>query len=271
MKTATQKSLFLPNVSAKKLSPTFFFVGFFLATITMKEHMAYALVIKHLYESLAAAVVFSVIALSAHVLLEPVFQKTYAATAQFKTTQSIGSELSFLTAPSNVTMSPSIAGLTGGAATGSTQVVIYTNASAGYTMTITASGTVAAMKADTTGGYINDYTPAAGFPDFNFVNNSSGQASEFGFTVSASTTADLAQKFKDNGSACNTSTLDTGSASCWTYASSTATSTIVRTTPTLGSGSTSTIIFHTNVPASPSPALTEDTYVATTTLTAVTN
>jgi len=234
--------------------------------------MTSTLVIKHLYESLAVTVVFCVIALSTHILLEPVFQEAYAATSQFTTTQSIGSEISFLTAPSNITMSPSIAGLTGGAATGSTQVVIYTNNSAGYTMTITASGTVAAMKANTTGGYINDYTPTAGFPDFNFVNNTAGQASEFGFTVSASTTADLAQKFKDNGSTCNTGAADTStSASCWTYATSTATTTIVTTAQTNNSGSTSTIFFHTNVPASPSPALTEDTYVATTTLTAVTN
>lgn len=234
--------------------------------------MASTILARNIYESLVVTMGFFLIALSTHILLEPVFQDAYAATAQFTATQSIGSELSFLTAPSNITMSPSIAGLTGGAATGSTQVVIYTNAASGYTMTIAASGTVHAMRANTTGGYINNYTPAsAGVPDFSFVNNTAGQASEFGFTISASTTADLAQKFRDNGSVCNTGASDTGSATCWTFASSTATSTIVRSTPTLASGSTSTIIFHTNVPASPSPVMTEDAYVATTTLTAVTN
>ena len=227
---------------------------------------------KVMFESIAATVAFGLIALSAHVLLEPIFQETYAATSQFTTTQTITSEISFLTAPSNITMSPAIAGLTGGAATGSTQVVIYTNNSTGYLMTITASGSPS-MRADTTGGFINDYTPAsAGVPDFSFVNNSSGQASEFGFTVSASNTADLAQKFLDNGSTCNTGSSDTsGINTCWTFASTTATTTIVTSAQTSNSGSTSTIFFHTNVPASPSPALTEDTYVATTTLTAVTN
>lgn len=227
---------------------------------------------KVIFESVAATVVFGLIALSAHTLLEPIFQETYAATSQFTTTQTITSEISFLTAPSNITMSPAIAGLTGGAATGSTQVVIYTNNNTGYTMTITASGSPS-MRADTTGGFINDYTPAsAGVPDFSFVNNSSAQPAEFGFTVSASTTADLAQKFKDNGSTCNTGATDTnGTNSCWTFASTTATSTIVTTAQTGASGSTSTILFHTNVPASPNPALAEDNYVATTTLTAVTN
>ena len=227
---------------------------------------------KILIESIAATLVFAVVALMGHMILEPLVSKAQSASSQFTTKQTIGAEISFLTNASNVVLSPAIGGITGGAATGSTQVVVYTNNSTGYTMTIQASGTVAAMKADSSSSTISNYTPAGNFPDFNWVNNSTGQAAEFGFTVSASTTGDLAQKFLDNGSTCNTGSSDTsGANTCWTYASSTATSTIATTGATLTSGSTSTIFLHTNVPANPSPSLTNGTYTATTTLTATTN
>lgn len=228
---------------------------------------------KVLFESIAATLVFAVVALLGHMVLEPLVSKAQSASSQFTTKQTIGAEISFLTAASNVVLSPAIGGITGGAATGSTQVVVYTNNSTGYTMTIQASGTVAAMKADNSSSTISNYSPAGNVPDFNWVNNSTGQAAEFGFTVSASTTLDLAQKFLDNGSACNIAAgSDTsGANTCWTYASSTATSTIATTAATLTSGSTSTIFLHTNVPANPSPSLTNGTYTATTTLTATTN
>lgn len=228
---------------------------------------------KIFFESVAATLIFALIAVVSFAALEPVIGYAQSATSQFTTKQTITAELSFLTAASNIVLSPSIAGITGGAASGTTQVVVFTNNSTGYTMTITASGTVAAMRGDTaTTSYINDYTPAAGLPDFTFVPNSTGQPAEFGFTVSASSTADLALKFKDNGSACNAGSADTGGATtCWTYASSTATTTMVTTGPTSSSGSTSTIFMHTNVPAGPNPALPEDVYTATTTLTATAN
>ena len=229
---------------------------------------------KIFFESVAATLIFALIALVSYAALEPIISHAQTATSQFTTKQTITAELSFLTAASNIVLSPSIAGITGGAASGTTQVVVFTNNNTGYTMTITASGTVAAMRGDTaTTSYINDYTPAAGVPDFTFVPNSTAQAAEFGFTVSASTTADLALKFKDNGSACGgAGTLDTGGATtCWTYASSTATTTMVTTGATTAGGSTSTIFMHTNVPSSPNPALPEDVYTATTTLTATAN
>ncbi len=188
---------------------------------------------------------------------------------QFTITQTITSEISFVTTTNDVTMSGSIAGLTGGVAYGSTTVRIFTNDNSGFTATIKAS-TSPAMDGNTTSGTIADYTPAvAGVPDFAY---SVPTGEEFGFTVVASNTPDMARKFKDNGAVCNdpAATLDTNtSATCWMGLSTTATSTLVTSTFTAASGATSTLVFRTTVNSGSS--LPEDTYVATTTITATTN
>ncbi len=198
-------------------------------------------------------------------IIEPAI--TRAVEDQFTITQVITSEISFITPTSDVTMG-SIAGLTGGVSYGSTTVRIFTNDSAGFTATVKASGSPA-MQGNTQAGTIADYTPAiAGVPDYAY---SVPTGEEFGFTVSASTTSHLAQKFLDNGSnTCNTGSADTNtSATCWMGLSTTATSTLVTNTFTAASGSTSTMIFRTTVNSGSS--LPEDTYTATTTITATTN
>lgn len=202
---------------------------------------------------------------SAFLFFEPTLGR--AIEDQFTITQTITSEISFSTTASDVTMNSSIGGLTGGVSNGTTTVVVLTNDSAGYTMTIKASSSPA-MQGNSQGGTISDYTSSsASIPDFSYSVPSSA---EFGYSVSASTTADLAQKFLDNGSTCNTGSSDTsGAASCWFGLSTTATSTILRTSETSASGSTSSIYFKLTVNSG--TALPEDTYVATTTLTATTN
>jgi hypothetical protein len=164
-------------------------------------------------------------------------------------------------------MSGTLAGLTGGTSFGTTSVRVLTNDSAGYTMTIKASSSPA-MQGQTQGGTIADYTPTvAGRPDFAFAVPT---GEEFAYTVSASTTSDLAQKFLDNGTICNTGAVDTsGPSSCWYGLSTTATSTIVRATATPISGATTTISFRVLINSGSS--VPEDTYVATTTLTVTTN
>jgi len=168
-----------------------------------------------LFVTLAAAFVF--------VVVEPAL--IAAVEDQFKVSQTVTAEIAFTTSAADVTMNGSIPGITGGTAYGTTTVVVTTNNNSGYTMTITASSSPA-MQGEAQGGTIADYTPAsAGVPDFTF---SVPTGSEFGYSVSASTTADLAQKFLDNGTTCNTGALDTsGNASCWTGLSTVATSTIV--------------------------------------------
>lgn len=197
-------------------------------------------------------------------VLEP--QLANAVEDQFTITQDVTGEISFLTPATDITLA-SIPGLTGGTSSGQTQVVVLTNDSSGYTMTIKASGTPA-MQGISQGGTIADYTSAsASIPDYTY---SVPSGAEFAYSVSASTTADLAQKFLDNGSnTCNTGSADTsGSTSCWYGLSTTATSTINRTSETAASGATTTIFFQLTIAGG---AVPEDTYRATTTLTATAN
>ena len=98
------------------------------------------------------------------VILEPAI--SWAIGDQFIVTQEITSEISFLTAPLDVTMTPTIAGITGGTANGGTQVVVYTNDSSGYNMTLTASSS-AGMVGNSQGGTIPTLSSTtAGVPDF---------------------------------------------------------------------------------------------------------
>jgi hypothetical protein len=230
------------------------------------KHIATAL-----RDAIVATLVVSLVGYASYLLLEPIASFGQSVQDQFVVSQLIGSEISFLTTAADVTLS-TIGGITGGTSEGQTNVRVYTNDAAGFTMTITASNSPAMVGASQ-GGVIADYTPAAAnVPDFTFASTTSGQQAEFGYSVSASTTGNLAQKFRDNGSACNTGALDTsGKTSCWYNLSTTGTSTLVTTAPTEISGASSTLFFRVNVPPNPSPALPEDTYYATSTLTATVN
>ncbi len=187
---------------------------------------------------------------------------------QFIVTQVVTSEISFLTTANDVTMSPSLAGITGGTSNGQTQVVVSTNDPSGYNMTLKASSS-AAMQGNTQGGEIPDYTPSTPtVPDFAF--SVAANTAEMGYTVEASTTADLDQSFKDNGSACDVGAADAVDA-CWLNASTTNETIVNRATETSVSGSTTTVKFRITINSSPSPLIPADTYVATTTLTATIN
>lgn len=183
--------------------------------------------------------------------------------------QTITSEISFITPTSDVTMTPSLAGITGGTSFGSTTVSVLTNNNLGYNMTLTASSSVG-MIGNGNGGNIPAYVPASGItPDFTFTNSPSNSA-HFGYSVNASTTSDLSTAFLDNGSVCGSGAAD-AVGNCWINASTSARQIINRATATSASGATTTIVFRVSIPASPVPSITQDTYVATTTLTAVVN
>ena len=183
--------------------------------------------------------------------------------------QTVLSEVSFAVPASNVSLGPSLGGTAGGTANGGTQVVVKTNDHLGYTMTIAASSSLGMIGNGSSNDVIPAYVPAAtGVPDFAFT--VPANRARFGYTVEASTTADLDQRFKDDGVSCDTGSGDTAGA-CWLNASTTAVTIVNRSSQTPLSGATTTLKFRVVINPSPSPVLLNDTYVATTTLTATAN
>ena len=199
---------------------------------------------------------------------EPTLSSATSNPHDFTVSQTITNEVSFLVEAGDVTMVSSIAGLTGGYATGTTVASVNTNNTTGYTMTLSFS-TTTAMPASSTAA-INNYTPAvANVPDFQWVNNASGGAAEFGYTVRASTSSEVDPSFMSNGTdTCNTGSTESDDR-CWLNPSTTPERIIYSSAQ--NSNSTTTIKFKVAVPSNPSPALPSATYVATGTLTATTN
>jgi hypothetical protein len=209
------------------------------------------------------------IVLASFFMLEPAVSRAQAVDT-FEITQQITAEISFDAAVNDVVMSPTIAGgITGGTSNGATQVVVNTNNSAGYNMTIAFSSTTA-MILDGGGGVINNYAPASTTnPDYTFANETFAQ---FGYTVVASTSADLDPSFRDNGSnACGGASVGNTANTCWFDPDDTAEVIINTTSETALSGSTSTVAFRVNVPSNPSPVVPTGFYTATATLTATVN
>lgn len=196
-----------------------------------------------------------------------------AITSNFTVTQQITNEISFVATTSATTMVGSIAGLTGGYATGTNVTVVNTNNPTGYSMTMffptTTSGR--AMQASST-AYIDDYLPVGGVAtstDFAWIDPTAGTAARFGYTVGASSTAQLSAYFRNNGSVCNNTAGGDVADRCWARPSTSPMTIISSSAPS--SSSTTTIKFKVAVPSNPSPALPATYYYATGTLTAFTN
>ncbi len=138
-----------------------------------------------------------------------------------------------ISSPTDLVMS-SMAGLSGGSSEGTMSWVVTTDNTAGYTMSI-ASSTTPAMKSAVDS--LADYTPAGSDPDFNF--NNASTSSSFGFSPEGSETI---SRFKDNGSVCNTGTLETTD-KCWDGLSTTPKVVAGNNTSNIPSGSTATVRF----------------------------
>ena len=209
------------------------------------------------------------------ILLEPTVSRSQI-NDDFTVTQTINTALAFLVNPNDVDMDASIDGLTGGSAYGTTTTRIRTNNAAGYTMTIQFSSTTAMIR-NGGGGRINNYLYSTGTASYPTGFDVTPVNAQFGFTVNASTTADISTVFTDNGAGvCGTGNNGNFTfANCWRGASSTdetfETELLNTSGPTAASGSTSTIHFRVTLPPNPTPAVPNGTYVATATLTATEN
>ena len=163
-----------------------------------------------------------------------------------------------LTGAENVTLSPSIPGVTGGVSNGSTTVTVVTDSASGYELTIT-TASEPALQSDL--DTIADYAPAGANPDFTFTTDASD--SHFGYSPHG---VDTASRFLDNGAACNLGSGNTLGA-CWDGLSTTTETIALATGGNHPLGATTTIYFRVGVGGS--ALQTGGTYVATTTITAL--
>jgi hypothetical protein len=153
------------------------------------------------------------------------------------------------TPASDVTMTPSIAGLSGGTANGTTSLTVTTDNFAGYEISLKAS-TSPALKSSSDS--FDDYVPAGSPPDYNFTFGSS--ASVFGYNVFGN---DIYQMFKNNGSVCNAGTNITNQ-KCWKGFATTSYMAVQGTTNNQPSGTQTSILLKAG--SGSSAYLTEGTY-----------
>ena len=219
--------------------------------------------------SLRLGAIGTLILAASFITIEPTVSLGASATSQFTISQTVNAEIAFATAASNVVMSPSLGGITGGTAMGATSLAVTTNDLTGYTMTIQASSSVGMIGTASSTNNIPAYVSSTpGIPDFTFT--APLHSARFGYNVNATTSSDVAPLFRNNGSTCNSGST-TNSSNCWLAATTTAVTIINRNSPTPTTGATTTLTFQVQITSNPSPIIPNDTYIATTTLTATSN
>lgn len=160
-----------------------------------------------------------------------------------------------LSSATDVTMAPSIPGVTGGTANGSTTVTAITDSTSGYQLTIQSSDTPSMQSGVNT---IADYTPG-GDPDYTFTTGAAD--SHFGYSPFGD---DITQAFRDNGNACNAGSNNTAEA-CWDGLSTTPAIIAESVSANNPLGTDTTVYFRVGVGSSVLQA--PGIYTATTTLT----
>lgn len=119
----------------------------------------------------------------------------------------IGSGTISMSYPSTVSLTPSFKTNEGGQGNGDFNVSVITDNTGGYSLSIKANSSPALSSSNDS--FSNYSSSVYGTPDFNWSNSASD--SRFGFTPEG---GDIVQKYKDNGTACNSGALDT-SERCW--------------------------------------------------------
>lgn len=161
-----------------------------------------------------------------------------------------------LSAVADVTMAPAIGGVSGGTATGSTEVTATTDNRAGYSLSIQAENNPAMVS----GAYtIADYIPA-GDPDFTF--STGATESHFGYSPEGD---DIVERFTDNGGICNNGAGSDTTDRCWDGLTTSPVGIAAGGGANHPDGATTTVKFQVGVGGSVNQE--PGTYVATTTLT----
>jgi len=155
----------------------------------------------------------------------------------------------------DVTLTPSIGGMTGGESNGNTSFIATTDGRAGYQLTVAAAEAPAMRSlADT----IPNYVPVGSVPDATFITDLTD--AHFGFTASG---ADTASDFLVSGATCGAGV--SSSTACWQGLTTSATVVATRASANHPFGSTSTLSFKVGIGTMVNQP--PGTYVATTTVT----
>ncbi|MFA7193726.1 MAG: hypothetical protein WC087_02320 [Candidatus Paceibacterota bacterium] len=179
----------------------------------------------------------------------------YTVSAGFQ--QSLEASYISISSPADLNMD-SVNGLTGGVSTSSIAWTVTTNNNAGYSLAIKAS-TDPALKSVL--DEFQDYGIAVTDPDFDFSIDST--TAEFGFSPSGTHILD---KFKDNGSVCNSGSGDT-LYKCWEGLATSSQTVAQSASSNDPSGTVTTIHFQAESGAD--KILTAGSYSATITMTAL--
>jgi len=180
------------------------------------------------------------------------------------------SEIS-LTCSSSVTGLSPINGITGGTSNGSFSCNAVTNNSSGYNMTLKKNALLCHSTLGCgTDKQFDDYSTTSDPLDYNWANTPAG-AEYWGFNVSSSSypTA-VTQRFKDNGTACNTGSNVTDGR-CWTRIPTTPTTETVVNRSSATNPSGDNTYFGIRIQAGSSNALNSGTYTTTIVVTVSTN
>lgn len=180
----------------------------------------------------------------------------FALRAGFQQMQAVQTSLSPI---DNVVLSPSISGVSGGTANGSTTLTVITDSPAGYEVVISAEEDPA-LQEQTSANIIADYTPT-GTADYSFSLIASD--AHFGYTVESDAAA---SRFLNDGGSCDTGATNTA-LQCWDGLSTT--TAVIATDASANQPAGTDITVHFRLGIGGSVNQPPGTYVATTTVTAI--
>lgn len=198
----------------------------------------------------------------------PTLIKAYNNSQTFNVSVAVTTEID-ISAPGNVTMTPTIAGMSGNygnPASGSATFTVTATETGGFDLKIFASQTNALYLDGSS--YFSDYAPTlAGTPDYSWRSPATSDG-WFGYSITAGTAADADQKYKYSGTDCGVGSSQSGSF-CWMGFTTTPGNRVIhRTTATGAGGEVETINFRAE---SNAKFLKEGTYSASVTATASMN
>lgn len=216
------------------------------------------------FNALVSAILATALLLGTFLMLEPTVTRAQLTESTFTTSVEIGGEVSFVAAVDNATMTPSIQGLSGGTANGSTTFQVNSNDPAGYTVTIQFDNATTAMRLGT------GTDPAKVIPNYGgteqlvFSDGVGANEARFGFTVGGTNAAQL---FRNNGASCNQSAGTATGTACWWLGDTSITPATIVDSDAVAASEEHTLYFRVQVNENPSPTLELGTYTATATLT----